>query len=145
MVSIPSPDGPIAYVRTTNNTQYTMKLKLRLNSTKHVYNPQFKTFHITMEHLYGENSPVKLHRMGDLPIHITNPATGVTVVFESVTTNVYCNTYKALYAQDIHSPATQYKLIVWENAATMRSRYSAEIDLYRTFVLHATDPAAINI
>ncbi len=122
-----------------------MKLSLGLNSTKHVYNPQFKTFHVTMEHLYGENSPIKdLQRMGSLPIHITNPATGVTVVFEWKTRNVYCNAYNALYAQDIHSPATQYKLLVWENAATMRSRYSAEIDLYSTFVLHASESLTIN-
>ena len=120
-------------------------LSLHLNSVEHVYNAKFKTFHITMEHLYGEHSPIKdLQRMGDLPIHITNPATGVTVVFEWVTRNVYCNVYKALYAQDIYSPAVHYRLLVWENAATMRSRYSAEIDLYGTFVLHATDPAAIN-
>lgn len=120
-------------------------LSLHLNSAEHVYSAEFKTFHITMDHLYGENSPIKdLQKMGDIPIRLTNPATGVTVEFEWVTRNVYCNVYKALYAQDIHSPATQYKLIVWKNAAFMRARYSAKIDLYRTFVLHAPDPAAIN-
>ena len=120
-------------------------LSLHLNSVEHVYNAKFKTFHITMEHLYGEHSPIKdLQKMGSIPIRLTNPATGVTVEFEWFTTNAYCNTYNALYAQDINSPATQYKLLVWENTATMRSRYSAEIDLYRTFVLRAFDPAAIN-
>lgn len=121
-------------------------LSLHLNSVEHVYNAKFKTFHITMEHLYGTFT----HRrgvgfMGDIPIRLTNPATGVTVEFEWVTRNAYCNAYNALYAPDINSPATQYRLLVWENAPIMRLRYSAEIDLYRTFVLHATDPAAINI
>ena len=112
-----------------------MQLKLRLNSTKHVYNPQFKTFHVTMEHLYGENSPIKdLQKMGDIPIRLTNPATGVTVEFEWVARNAYCNVYKALYAQDIYSPATEYGLLVWENAPIMRLRYSAEIDLFNTCI-----------
>ena len=122
-----------------------MKLSLGLNSTKHVYNPQFKTFHVTMEHLYGENSPIKdLQKMGGLPIHITNPATGVTVEFQWVTRNVYCNLYKALHVTSPHKPADQYGLLVWENAATLRARYSHKINLYRTFVVHAPDPAAIN-
>lgn len=120
-------------------------LSLHLNSAEHVYNAKFKTFHITMQHLYGESTFIKgLQKMGDIPIRLTNPATGVTVEFEWVTRNAYCNAYNALYAQDINSPATQYRLVVWENAPIMRLQYSAEIDLYRIFVLHATNPAAIN-
>jgi hypothetical protein len=120
-------------------------LSLHLDSAEHVYNPQFKTFHVTMDHLYGTGADNRgVDFMGNLPIRLTNPNTGVTVEFEWVTRNIYCNLYKALYAHDYNSPATQYRLIVWENAATMRSRYSAEIDLYRTFVLHAPDPAAID-
>lgn len=107
------------------------KLQLSLNGTKHVYNPNFKTFHITLQHLYGEHAPIdKLHKMGDIPIELHNRETGNSVLFEWVGRESLCNLYRALYAHDIYSPAIEYKLIVWDHTKTFRAAYSADIDLY---------------
>jgi len=107
------------------------KLQLSLNGTKHVYNPKYRTFHITLQHLYGEHAPIdKLHQMGDIPIELRNRETGNTVLFEWVGRESLCNLYRALYAHDILSPAIEYKLIVWDHTKTFRAAYSADSDIY---------------
>lgn len=107
------------------------KLHLSLNGTKHVYNPKFRTFHITIQHLYGEYAAVdNLSKMGDLPIELHNRETGNSVLFELVGRDSLCNLYHARYAHDIHSPAIEYKLMVWDHIKTLRSAYSANFDLY---------------
>lgn len=118
-------------VGNTNNAQYKMKLHLTLDGTKHIYNPKYRTFHITLQHLYGEQAHVsELQQMGDLPIELHNRETGNTVLFEWLGIGPVCNLYHALYAHDIHAPAIKYYLMVWADMETLRVRYSADLDLH---------------
>ena len=102
-----------------------MKLHLTLNGTKHIYNPKYRTFHITLQHLYGVQAHVnELQQMGDLSIELRNRDTGNTVEFEWVGRGPVCNLYTAIYKKKT------YYLMIWTDTETLRARFTADLDLY---------------
>ena len=89
---------------------------LQLNEKRHIYDAKYKTFHITMEDLLGVKRGI--NSIPDYPIDVTNPKTGVTVRFGlSSTFENGRRLYGASYAQDIHSGAERYLLILWKDKA----------------------------
>ena len=102
-----------------------MKLRLTLDGTKHIYNPKYQTFHITLQHLYGVQAVVnELQQMGDLSIELRNRDTGNTVEFEWMGRGPICNLYFGKYG------GYTYYLMVWVDIETLRVRYTADLDLY---------------
>ena len=100
-----------------------MKLHLTLNGTKHIYNPKYRTFHITLQHLYGEQAVVnELQQMGDLSIELRNRDTGNTVEFEWMGIGPVCNLYTAIYKKET------YYLMIWADIETLKARYTADLD-----------------
>ena len=85
---------------------------LQLNEKRHIYDVKHKTFHITMEDLLGVKRGI--NSIPDYPIDVTNPKTGVTVRFGLSST---FENGRRLYAQDIHSGAERYLLILWKDKA----------------------------
>ena len=102
-----------------------MKLRLTLDGTKHIYNPKYRTFHITLQHLYGEQAHVnELQQMGSLSVDVRNRDTGNTVEFEWMGIGPVCNLYFGKYG------GYTYYLMVWVDIETLRVRYTADLDLY---------------
>jgi len=102
-----------------------MKLRLTLDGTKHIYNPKYRTFHITLQHLYGVQAHVnELHQMGGLSVELRNRDTGNVVEFERVGRGPTCNLYTAIYKKKT------YYLMIWADTETLRTRYTADLDLY---------------
>lgn len=112
-------------VGNTYNAQYKMKLHLTLDGTKHIYNPKYRTFHITLQHLYGVQAHVnELQQMGSLSVELRNRDTGNTVEFEWMGRGPICNLYFGKYG------GYTYYLMVWVDIETLRVRYTADLDLY---------------
>ena len=99
---------------------------LHLDSKKHVYNPRFRTFHITMNDVYGNTllNHQDLEWMNDVGVRLHNPITKNMAEFGWVGRGPYCNLYIALYE------GNTYCLIVWADTETMRSHYTAGVDVY---------------
>ena len=102
-----------------------MKLRLTLDGTKHIYNPKYRTFHITLQHLYGVQAVVnELQQMGSLSVELRNRDTGNVVEFEWMGRGPICNLYFGKYG------GYTYYLMVWVDIETLRVRYTADLDLY---------------
>ena len=101
-------------------------VSLLLDSKKHVYNPKFRTFHITMNDLYSADRKPEcnLEWMRDVSVAVRNLTTGNMVEFKWVGRGPHCNLYIALYGGET------YCLMVWADMETMRLRYTAKVDLY---------------
>lgn len=105
---------------------------LTLDSKLHIYNPKYKTFHISMEHLFGWGSPVvgrtKLMAGASTPIQVTNDSTGRTVTFHFTDANSAegCRYYTGIDAKT----SVQYNLILWADMYTLRKHYTAKRDMF---------------
>lgn len=89
---------------------------LQLDEKHHVYDAKHKTFHITMEDLFGTKHDI--NSITEYPIDVTNPKTAVTVRFVfSGYRGDGSRLYGANYAHDIYSDAKRYLLILWQDKA----------------------------
>ena len=112
-------------------------LSLHLDSTKHIYNPKYRTFHITAYDLYGRDDSVQLlhnNAAGPLAIRLTGE-TGVSVEFSHVRTVSRCTLYKARYAHDVTAPAVDYHLLVWNSIEGRKIHYTENLNFYGMWAL----------
>ena len=109
-------------------------LHLTLDSKLHIYNPKYKTFHISMEHLFGWDSKVVGRPLSEslrnvtTPIKATNDSTGRTVMFDFMDTNNAegCRCYTGVDTKT----SVQYKLVLWADIDALREHYTAKRDVF---------------
>lgn len=101
---------------------------LELDGTKHIYNEDLRTLHVTLEHLFGANHGISIESDGcwdDSDVLVTNPKTGVSVRFARLSTWSGNNvSYSAIWDRRL------IVLTVWKDTETLRTYYSAKTPTY---------------
>jgi hypothetical protein len=108
---------------------------LKLDGTKHIYNEDMRTLHVTLEHLFGANHGISIDSDGcwdGSDVLVTNPKTGVSVRFAKLST--WSNNANIRAGNNVsYSAIWDRRLIVltvWKDTETLKTYYSAKTPTY---------------